>query len=173
MLKYLEFQFVCDATFFLFLLSWPITRHFMYNVVAASLYLDAPRIFHRDNHHKPTYQAIPPADGGKWAEGFSWNPEEGFYMTPQVQVVFLTLLFVLQGILIAWFVMIVRLACRVIQGAHAEDDRSDDEGENEEEEVVKKTNGVQSDAINGNGLAKGKSTGTGNGVKANGVHKRK
>jgi hypothetical protein len=42
---------------------------------------------------------------------------------------FIALLAALQGLLLLWFTMIVRLAVRVIRGSHAEDDRSDDEDE--------------------------------------------
>jgi very-long-chain ceramide synthase len=134
MLKYLEYQRACDTTFILFLVSWPYTRHFIYNRILYSAYFDAPGIFHRDNHDKPNYQQIPVRGGGQWKEGFSWNPQEGYYMTEEVHIAFIALLATLQAILCLWFAMIIRLALRVLRGAHAEDDRSDDEDDGQVEE---------------------------------------
>lgn len=135
MLKYFDLQKLCDTTFFLFLISWPYTRHYLYNIILYSAYFDAPGIFHRDNHNRPTYQTTPPKGGGTWQIGCDWNPQEGYYFTKEVHIAFILLLAALQAILLLWFAMIVRLAIRVIRGAHAEDDRSDDEdGFNEEEE---------------------------------------
>ena len=48
---------------------------------------------------------------------------------------FLTLLLALQVITIGWFCMICRVAYSVIRGHAAEDSRSDDDGEDEEEEL--------------------------------------
>jgi very-long-chain ceramide synthase len=170
MLKYLELQRPCDATFFLFLVSWPYTRHYIYNQFLYSSYFDAPVIFHRDNHHNPTYQSIPPKWGVTWAKGYYWNPSEGYYFTYEVHMAFIALLAVLQAILLLWFVMIVRLAARVIRGAHAEDDRSDDEqedGEEEEEEEEGEGNGDVTSFSVANGNIP-----TTNGI-ANGIHHRK
>jgi len=132
MLKYVELQRLCDTTFFLFLISWPYTRHYLYNIIIYSAYFDAPVIFHRDNHNRPTYQLNPPKGGGTWQPGCDWNPAEGYYFTKEVHFAFIFLLAMLQAILLLWFAMIVRLAVRVIRGAHAEDDRSDDEDDDEE-----------------------------------------
>lgn len=135
MLKYVELQRLCDTTFFFFLISWPYTRHYLYNVILYSAYFDCPVIFHRDNHNRPTYQVKPPRGGGSWQTGFDWNPQEGYYFTKEIHLVFICLLVALQVLLLIWFAMIIRLAVRVIRGAPAEDTRSDDEdGFDEEEE---------------------------------------
>src|ERR1700736_4365725 len=133
MLKYVELQRLCDATFFLFVVSWPYTRHYLFNVLAYSTYVDLPAYFHRDNHNSPFYQITPPKGGGEWGEGYNWNPQEGYYFTYQVHMAFLALLSTLQAILLLWFAMIIRVASRVIRGTHAEDDRSDDEDNGEDE----------------------------------------
>jgi very-long-chain ceramide synthase len=164
MLKYLEFQRPCDFTFFLFVISWPYTRHYIYNRIIYSAVFDAPRVFHRDNHMKSWYQQTPRRGGGQWKAGFSWNPEEGYYMTEEVHIAFLALLVALQALLCLWFVMIVRLAIRVVRGSHAEDDRSDDEDEGEieleeeEDDVASLSvaNGVSSNGVASNGIVQRK-----------------
>jgi len=170
MLKYLELQQACDAMFFLFLLSWPFTRHYIYNRILVSAYFDAPKIFHRDNQHKPGYQMIPPAGGATWREGFQWVPEEGYYMTPEVHLAFIALLVALQVLLLMWFFMIIRLAYRVIRGAPAEDDRSDDEGEDDEGEEDEKETRVGS-IVNGE-IEEPPSKAAANGIASNGIHRR-
>jgi very-long-chain ceramide synthase len=169
MLKYLELQFLCDSTFVLFLISWPVTRHYFYILFLRSAYFDAPRIFHRDNVQRSAYQRTSPPVERAWGEGFSWNPEEGYYMTEGVVIGFTVLLAILQGLLLLWFAMIIRLALRVFRGGHAEDDRSDNEGEEEEENLDENESVDSVKLVNGNGLSIGKGTA----VEVNGVHKRK
>jgi acyl-CoA-dependent ceramide synthase len=53
---------------------------------------------------------------------------------PEIRNLFLGLLGGLQVITIAWFVMIIRVVAKVLQGHPADDSRSDDEGEEEGEE---------------------------------------
>jgi very-long-chain ceramide synthase len=180
MLKYLELQRICDATFVLFLVSWLYTRHYLYSIIAYSCYADLPVYFHRDNHNSPYYQIIPPKGGGSWGEGYNWAPQQGYYFTYEVHMVFLALLAALQAIILLWFVMITRLTLRVLRGTHAEDDRSDDEDDGEDVEDVSEgiaaldvvniplsTNGVVSNGIVTNGI-----TST-NGIASNGIHQRK
>jgi hypothetical protein len=61
LLKYLEFQRPCDATFFFFLISWPYTRHYLFNLIILSAYFDAPEIFHRET--KTIQTTIPTRQG--------------------------------------------------------------------------------------------------------------
>jgi len=172
MLKYLEYQRSCDAMFFLFLLSWPYTRHYLYNRLIYSAAFDAPRIFHRDNHSKPWYQKTPLRGGGEWKQGFSWNPEEGYYMTEEVHIVFIALLAVLQALLCLWFVMILRLAVRVVRGSHAEDDRSDyeDDDDFDESESSDVEDDVSSLSVANGNVSNSPSA---NGISSNGIHQRK
>ena len=48
---------------------------------------------------------------------------------------FLGLLLALQGLLLAWLAMILRVAYNVLSGKGADDSRSDDEGEAEEDDI--------------------------------------
>jgi|SRR5579862_4664626 very-long-chain ceramide synthase len=166
MLKYLEFQRSCDATFFFFLVSWPYTRHYIYNRILLSAAFDAPGIFHRDNHMKPWYQQTPLKGGGQWKKGFSWNPEEGYYLTEEVLFAFIALLAILEALLCLWFVMIVRLAVRVVRGSHAEDDRSDDEDDSDTEDVSHDEGEDVSSLSVANGVSM-------NGMTTNGIYQRK
>ena len=165
MLKYLELQRSCDATFILFLISWPITRHYIYNLILYSAYFDATAIFHRDNYSNPTYQITPPKGGGNWGEGYNWNPQEGYYFTYEVHMAFIVLLATLQVILLLWFAMIIRLAIRVVRGDHAEDDRSDDEDEPEDLDEKEDGKTISLSVSNGS-IASDKAA-------INGLHQRK
>jgi acyl-CoA-dependent ceramide synthase len=55
-------------------------------------------------------------------------------LNPEIRNFLLGLLGGLQVITIAWFVMIIRVVAKVLQGHPADDSRSDDEGEEEAEE---------------------------------------
>jgi very-long-chain ceramide synthase len=183
MLKYVELQRLCDGTFFLFLISWPYTRHYIYNKLLLSAYFDAPVIFHRDNHNSPSYQVNPRRGGGAWQIGCDWNPREGYYFTKEVHIAFIILLAILQALLIFWFVMIVRLAVRVIRGSPADDVRSDaedEEGDEEYEEEEEEEPEIEKDATvhslsvaNGIGNIPDKATTNGTIAYSNGIHKRK
>src|SRR5436309_13041441 len=118
MMRYLELQRLCDTTFFLFLVSWPYTRHYLYNLIVISAYFDAPRIFHRDNRSSQTYHILPPRGGGPWKDGYYWNPTQGYYFTYEVHMAFIALLAILQALLLLWFGLIVRLAFRVLRSSH-------------------------------------------------------
>lgn len=55
---------------------------------------------------------------------------------PSIRHTFLGMLLGLQCITLMWFVMICRVVARVLRGEGADDSRSDDEGEDEEEEIA-------------------------------------
>jgi acyl-CoA-dependent ceramide synthase len=176
MLKYFKLQRLCDFTFFLFLISWPYTRHYLYNVIVYSSYVDLPRYFHRDNRNSPFYQITPPKGGGEWGEGYNWNPQQGYYFTSEVHMAFLVLLATLQAILILWFATIIRLASRVIRGAHAEDERSDDEASDyEEDEIQHDPDVTLLEVANGNipTRTNGGIPSTNGITLSNGIHQRK
>jgi very-long-chain ceramide synthase len=182
MLKYVELQRLCDGTFILFLISWPYTRHYIYNKLLLSAYFDCPVIFHRDNRNRPSYQANPPRGGGAWQIGFDWNPKEGYYFTKEVHLAFIILLAILQALLIFWFFMILRLAVRVVQGSPADDTRSDAEDadddeeyedEDEEPEIEKDASVHSLSVANGVGNIPDKATTNGTIAFSNGIHKRK
>ncbi|KAK0531288.1 Sphingosine N-acyltransferase lag1 [Tilletia horrida] len=106
MLRYAGFQTVCDIFFGLFLVTWLMFRHILFNVVLHSAIVDV--------------LMNPKAD-----------PKTGGYSTPVVTWTLIVMLAILQCILLIWFVMIVKVAYRVITGSGAADTRSDDEDDEE------------------------------------------
>ncbi|KAG1052142.1 hypothetical protein G6F43_005698 [Rhizopus delemar] len=106
LLKYMGYTTICDLTFALFAISWPITRHILFSIiiwataVQPSQYLD-----------------------------MKWEPEKGKYFTPLTQKIYICLLSSLNLIMVYWFIMIVKVIIRILQGKNAEDTRSDEEDE--------------------------------------------
>lgn len=124
MLRYIEVsQLATDATFAWFLVSWLVTRHFLFLSVIKSAIFDAPKLV-----------------------TFEWSVEKGHYMTGPALTAFCTMLlalevspllaksvsrtelnYVVQLMQCIWFWMICRVAWRVVTGKGAADERSDDE----------------------------------------------
>jgi acyl-CoA-dependent ceramide synthase len=75
MFRYIDLSTICDITFGWFLMSWLVTRHFLYTFAVVSGYIDLPRL-------------IP----------FEWAPERNHYLTKPVWVIFMTMLSALQVI---------------------------------------------------------------------------
>jgi len=106
LLKYMGWQTVCDIMFGLFMMTWTVLRHAMFLWVLWLCYNDAPRLIN--------YTSTP-------------SLESGNVFTPFTYVVFIGLLIVLQFILLIWFVMIIKVAIRVLTAKGAVDSRSDSE----------------------------------------------
>ncbi|CDO71382.1 hypothetical protein BN946_scf184908.g140 [Trametes cinnabarina] len=114
MFRYLGMSTVCDATFVLFLSSWFVTRHVLFLLVIKATWtawFTVPRV---------------------------WDPERGQFMTKKTYFGFFTMLVALQIIQLIWFWMICRVAYRVVTGQGAEDTRSDDEGDDGDDDDVRK-----------------------------------
>lgn len=118
LLKYGGFNFLCDLTFILFLVSWIVCRHGLYNY-----------LFYHAWHNALDLMA-----DAKCVEGVvtkrCWSP--------LVVNTFYSLLAGLQLITIIWMYFILKVAYKVISGTGAEDVRSDSEDNDEEEEQPKK-----------------------------------
>ena len=136
MMKYLQFQLVCDITFGLFIVVWFVTRHVFYFLVLWSLHVDAPRIIRYGCYWGPTenlHGPIEPPDRfGHLLQPFL-NPVGLVCWNGKIADSFMATLLALQVILLLWFVMIIRVAVKVIRGGEAEDSRSDDEESSDEE----------------------------------------
>ncbi|TFK55482.1 longevity assurance proteins LAG1/LAC1 [Heliocybe sulcata] len=104
MFGYLKMQTLCDVTFVFFLLSWFTTRHVLFINAIRSTYYDIVVYIK-----------------------FDWAPERGHRFVYSTYVIFVSLLVALQALQIMWSWTITRIAWRVVTGANAEDDRSDDE----------------------------------------------
>ncbi|CAD6893233.1 unnamed protein product [Tilletia laevis] len=117
MLRYAGVQTVCDIVFGLFLLAWLVLRHILYLRVLYSVIYDVDLT----------------SDVG--------SPKASIHRGLIAGLV------ALQVLLLMWFVMIVKVAYRVVTGSGAADTRSDDEDEDDvvegsDDEVV--TNGANS-----------------------------
>lgn len=118
LLKYGGFNVLCDITFILFLVSWIVCRHGVYNYL----------------FHHAWYKALDLMADAKCVEGVvakrCWSP--------MVVNTFYSLLAGLQLITIIWMYFIVKVAYKVVTGTGAEDVRSDSEDEDEEEDPKEK-----------------------------------
>ena len=136
MMKYLQFQLICDITFGLFIVVWFLTRHVFYFLVLWSLHVDAPQIIKYGCYWGPTedlHGPIEPPDRvGHLVQPFL-DPVGLVCWNKKIADSFMVTLLALQVILLLWFVMIIRVAVKVIRGGEAEDSRSDDEECSEEE----------------------------------------
>ncbi|KAI8367502.1 TLC domain-containing protein [Radiomyces spectabilis] len=121
-LKYVNLTTVCDITFGLFAVTWPITRHLFFSLIVWATIVE------------PT----------KYLD-MKWEPEKGKYFTPVTQKIYVVLFLLLNAIMIYWFSMIVRVITAVLRGKNAEDTRSDDEDDmasEAEEEIKQKKMGM-------------------------------
>ncbi|VEU23393.1 DEKNAAC104618 [Brettanomyces naardenensis] len=107
-LKYLGFNRICDFMFLVFMASWVVLRHGVYNYVFWYIATKSENIM---QHDCPRF---PPGS------------TEICY-SPYLITGFLVLLAGLQIITIVWLYMIIKVALRVVKGDSAEDVRSDGE----------------------------------------------
>lgn len=112
-LKYVGASVSCDIAFVLFLVGWTITRQILLPLVILSIIYEGPRL-------KPF-------------TNWSNLGLDGNYWTRETNLIFTALLIGLQIILCVWFVMIIRVAWKVVKGYEAEDTRSDVETSSESE----------------------------------------
>jgi len=120
-----------------FVLSWLLARHVFYMMVCWSIYTHIPEEIPDScytGQHPNLNGPLPIPESKGWML-------EPFYKTngivcwnSTIRWSFLSTLLVLQVITIGWFFMILRVVMKVLRGGNAEDTRSDDEGECEEEE---------------------------------------
>lgn len=114
MLKYLGFLTACDVFFVLFVISWIVLRHGLYNILTYHAYLNAG-----------------PAMGEMECRA---GLELKRCWTPGIINVFIGLLIGLQVLTIIWMYFIFKVAYKVMMGKGADDVRSDEEDTDEEEE---------------------------------------
>lgn len=129
------FTTLCDIAFGVFMVSWLASRHVSYIMVLWSIYAQSPHIMTNSCYKGSAANLEGPFDP---PPGLSYLLEP-FYKTDgivcfthTIRWMFLAPLIMLQCITIFWFVLIVRVAVKVIRGDGAEDSRSDDEGDEEE-----------------------------------------
>ncbi|PHH67300.1 hypothetical protein CDD81_110 [Ophiocordyceps australis] len=136
-LKYTGHNTLCDIAFGIFMVSWFVARHILYLLVCWSVYHDSVTEINIGCYTgvASTLEGPqePPSSLSYMLEPF-FNATGRVCYDDRVKWAFLLPLLLLQVITIAWFTMIVRVAIKVIRGDGAEDTRSDDEDEVEDED---------------------------------------
>ncbi|KIL93901.1 hypothetical protein FAVG1_02463 [Fusarium avenaceum] len=133
-LKYLKLQALCDMMFGVFVVSWILCRHVAFTMVCWSIYVHSlatvgTRCFVGSGKSIIGPQPVP------HDEGYFYMLEPLIYTSGRVcynstiRSLFLSGLLFLEGLMIFWLVMIMKLVVRVLRGESAEDTRSDDEDE--------------------------------------------
>ncbi|KAI1623124.1 acyl-CoA-dependent ceramide synthase [Exophiala viscosa] len=147
-LKYLHFQTSCDVAFGAFMISWFINRHVLYMLVCWSLYTHMPEEIQYGCYKGSVGNLqgpLPTPDGWDHLTQPFRDPEGLVCWNQNIGLTFLGMLLALQCIMIFWFVMIVRVAYKVLTNQGADDSRSDDEDEDEEEEEEEEEEEVHKD----------------------------
>jgi acyl-CoA-dependent ceramide synthase len=134
-LKYLGYSTICDYVFGLFIVVWFASRHVVYPLICYSIWADIPVVMNygcysgkKGNIAGP----FPPPDRfGHLLAPFR-DPEGIVCFDHKIKWMFLSALLSLQGIILMWFWMIMRIALKALRGAEVDDIRSDDEGEIED-----------------------------------------
>ena len=136
MLKYLHFESLCNIMFGIFLATWLVARHGIYNSLCYSIYRDVPRVMPfacysgRDQELETNPERL--SSSWRYLEPF-FDQKGTICLDRSVKWVFLGLLLMLQLLSIVWFGMIVRVALSVLKGEGASDTRSGDEDEENDE----------------------------------------
>lgn len=136
MLKYAGYQTACDVMFGVFIITWFIARHVLYLMVCWSIYNDVPSIMVYGCSSTTTGEHFSFEQGhALWTNVLQpyINPGGPICYDEKFRYGFLGLLLILQGITIMWFGMILRVLWKVLKGEGADDSRSDDEAEVEED----------------------------------------
>ncbi|KAJ6098477.1 Sphingosine N-acyltransferase [Penicillium canescens] len=138
-LKYLGFSTLCDTMFGVFMFSWFLARHVFYMITMWSIWTHMAEIiptgcYHgsQDNLAGPT--PLPEHGWSYMLDPFR-NPSGTICYSDNVRWGFLGALGFLQVLTVFWFFLIIQVAIHVIRGIGADDIRSDDDGEGEEEDL--------------------------------------
>lgn len=139
MLNYVHLKMACDIVFGVFLVTWFLARHVVYLLIMWSIYADLPVFIPPGCYSGPTGHIkgpFPAPDTFMHVVRPFMEPEGTVCFTKGIQWGFLTMLGALQIITCIWFVMIVKVAWKVIKGTGAEDTRSEDEDELDDQEEM-------------------------------------
>ncbi|RGP80718.1 sphingosine n-acyltransferase lag1 [Fusarium longipes] len=142
-LKYLELQALCDIMFGVFVVSWVLCRHVAFVMVCWSVYAHSLAIAGPTCYIGSGNTILGP-ENVPHGEGYFYMVEPLIYDSGRIcydytiKSFFLSGLLFLEGLMIFWLVMIIKLVVRVLSGGNAEDTRSDgeEEGEDEEPEIT-------------------------------------
>lgn len=140
LLKYLQFQLLCDVMFGVFIVTWFVTRHVFYLWVCWSVYSHIPQEITYGCYKGSTQNLEGPFPVPNDWEHLTWpfrDPVGLVCWNDNIKLGFLSMLLALQVIMLMWFALIVKVAYKVLSGQGADDNRSDDEDDEEEEEKEK------------------------------------
>ncbi|TGZ76196.1 longevity assurance proteins LAG1/LAC1 [Ascodesmis nigricans] len=139
LLKYLGYHTLCDYAFGVFLLSWVVVRHLLYNRVVYSVWKDLPAAVpfgcYTSNSTAPLTLSKHDANLLAIEQSLTFKSDVTCF-TDTIQWSFIYMLVFLQILTLVWLYMIMRVAYRVIVGGSAEDTRSDDEDEGENDIMI-------------------------------------
>ncbi|KAL2869520.1 longevity assurance proteins LAG1/LAC1 [Aspergillus lucknowensis] len=132
-LKYAGFSTLRDTMFGIFMLAWFLARHVLYCITMYGIFMHMPReirvgCYHGSQDTSPTPLPLPAHGWTHMLQPF-WNPGGTICYSDSIRVWFLGALGFLQLLTVMWFVLIVRVAVRVVKGFGADDIRSGDEDE--------------------------------------------
>lgn len=117
---------------------WFAARHVIYLTICWSVYAHIPANIeygcYRGKNGAIEGPFPEPDRFGHLLQPFT-DPEGVVCWNNQIKWGFLGALLFLQGITLMWFYMIIGVAVRVLRGGQADDVRSDDEGDHEEETI--------------------------------------
>lgn len=120
------------------MVTWIAARHVLYLMICYSIYADIPNEIEYgcySGKNGAIQGPFPAPDGfGHLFDPFQ-NPDGVVCWNNGIKWGFLSALLFLQCITLLWFTMIVRVAVSVLKGGQADDTRSDDEGDAEEEDL--------------------------------------
>ncbi|GKU09619.1 unnamed protein product [Fusarium langsethiae] len=140
-LKYMGLQTLCDIMFGVFVVSWVLCRHVAFvmvcwSVYAHSLVIAGSTCYTGSGGNITGPKPVPQNEGNFYMlEPLIYDSGRICY-DYTIKSLFLSGLLFLEGLMIFWLVMIIKLVFRVLRGGNAEDTRSDDEGEDEEHEIM-------------------------------------
>lgn len=136
-MKYLKWTTPCDITFGIFMATWLTARHVLYMAVCWSIYAHIPEEIQYGCYRGGDVDLegpLPvPDDVDHLIQPFR-DPVGLVCWSDGIKWVFLGLLLALQGLLLVWFSMILKVAYKVVSGEGADDIRSDDDEDDAEED---------------------------------------
>ncbi|PWY68962.1 TLC domain-containing protein [Aspergillus sclerotioniger CBS 115572] len=137
-LKYLGYSTLCNITFGVFMITWFVARHVFYLMTMWSIWIDMAEVIPVGCYHgsQRDLKGPTPLPQHGWMHILDpfLNPAGTICFSRAIQGWFLGSLGFLQILTMVWFIMIIKVAIRVVKGDGATDIRSVHESENEEEQ---------------------------------------
>ncbi|CAF3563939.1 unnamed protein product [Fusarium graminearum] len=140
-LKYMGLQTLCDIMFGIFVVSWVLCRHVAFVMVCWSVYAHSLAIAGATCYTGSGDTILGPGPVPQ-DEGYFYMLQPLVYDSGRIcydytiKSLFLAGLLFLEGLMVFWLVMIIKLVVRVLRGGNAEDTRSDGEEEEHEEHEI-------------------------------------